>query len=165
MPIRFAGYWLDTNTGLYKVGARYYDPSTGRWTQRDPMDNPYDLHGWNRYIYAGDDPVNFTDSSGMRLVISWRGGEIVFRQGGQPVAFRISLFGHNGAFTGSRGGPWYRNLPHYHMRGPGGIGRHRPWQKGPGGIRGRLGITEGGSGGGIGGPPHLGGGGAEVDDA
>jgi RHS repeat-associated protein len=39
--------------------------------------------------------------------------------------------------TGNRGrpgqrNPWYRRLPHYHRRGPGGIGRHRPWQSGPG---------------------------------
>lgn len=65
MPVKFAGYWYDSQTGLYQVGARYYDPTTGRWTQRDPVDNPYDLHGWNRYIYAGDDPINSTDPSGM----------------------------------------------------------------------------------------------------
>lgn len=63
-PIRFAGYWYDSQTGLYKVGARYYQPDNGRWTQRDPIDDPGALTGWNRYIYAGDDPINFTDPSG-----------------------------------------------------------------------------------------------------
>jgi RHS repeat-associated protein len=63
---RFASYWFDTQTGLYKVGARYYDPALGRWTQRDPIDNPFELHGWNRYIYAGDDPINDADPTGLR---------------------------------------------------------------------------------------------------
>jgi RHS repeat-associated protein len=61
---RFAGYWYGTSTGIYKVGARYYYPSDGRWMQRDPPDKPLALTGWNRYIYAGDDPVNLTDRSG-----------------------------------------------------------------------------------------------------
>ena len=70
-PLRFAGYWYDSQTGLYKVGLRYYDPDSGRWTQRDPIDNPLELHGWNRYIYAGDDPVNLTDPSGALHCPRW----------------------------------------------------------------------------------------------
>ncbi len=64
-PWRFASGYLDSSTGLYKFGARYYDPTIGRWTQQDPLrgslDNPTSL---NRYVYANDDPVNFTDPSG-----------------------------------------------------------------------------------------------------
>ena len=68
-PIRYAGgYWDGTSSAgeaLYKFGQRYYDPSTGRWTQIDPVDNPLDQHGWNQYDYAGDDPINMVDPSGM----------------------------------------------------------------------------------------------------
>ena len=32
-PYRYAGAYLDTATNLYKMGARYYDPATGRFTQ------------------------------------------------------------------------------------------------------------------------------------
>ena len=63
-PYRFAGEYLDTTSGLYKIGARYYDTATGRWTQRDPIDDPTDTHGWNPYDYAGDDPINMVDPSG-----------------------------------------------------------------------------------------------------
>jgi RHS repeat-associated protein len=62
--LRYAGYQYDTQTGLYKVGARYYNPNTGRWTQRDPIDDPFTLTGWNRYDYAGDDPINMVDPTG-----------------------------------------------------------------------------------------------------
>ncbi len=37
MPWRFAGQHLDQETGLYKMGLRYYDPQTMRWTQKDPL--------------------------------------------------------------------------------------------------------------------------------
>ncbi|MEU0025124.1 RHS repeat-associated core domain-containing protein [Streptomyces sp. NPDC006335] len=32
---RYSGAYLDP-TGLYKMGARYYDPQLGRFTQPDP---------------------------------------------------------------------------------------------------------------------------------
>jgi RHS repeat-associated protein len=64
-PIGYAGGYYNGNTGLTKFGTRYYDATTGRWTQMDPIGgslaNPSTLNG---YIYAGDDPVNNADPSG-----------------------------------------------------------------------------------------------------
>lgn len=34
---QYAGGYRDVNTGLYKFGERYYDPTLGRWTQQDPI--------------------------------------------------------------------------------------------------------------------------------
>src|SRR2546422_5868853 len=34
------------------------------FTQRDPIDDPLEPHGWNRYIYVGDDPCNDVDPFG-----------------------------------------------------------------------------------------------------
>jgi RHS repeat-associated protein len=45
--------------GLYHFGERYYDPTTARWTQPDP------LGGSNaEYAFATDDPINETDPTG-----------------------------------------------------------------------------------------------------
>ncbi len=55
-PWRYTGAYLDS-TGLYKMGARYYDPARGRFTQLDPLGNGY--------VYASDNPVNFTDPTGL----------------------------------------------------------------------------------------------------
>jgi RHS repeat-associated protein len=64
-PWRFAGGYFDSGTGHYKFGTRYYNPGFGRWSQQDPvrgqLNDPTSL---NRYLYAGDDPVNLTDPSG-----------------------------------------------------------------------------------------------------
>jgi RHS repeat-associated protein len=58
-PWRYAGGFYDGQTGLTKFGARYYDPDLGRFTQRDPSGK--DLP----YAYAGCDPVNNTDPTGL----------------------------------------------------------------------------------------------------
>ena len=58
-PWRYASGLFDAQTGLTKFGTRYYDPTLGRWTQRDPSGR--DLP----YAYAGDDPVNNTDPPGL----------------------------------------------------------------------------------------------------
>jgi RHS repeat-associated protein len=64
-PWKFAAGYLDSSTGLYKFGVRYYDPTLGRWTQQDPVGGSLgDLNSANRYVYAGDDPVNAVDPSG-----------------------------------------------------------------------------------------------------
>jgi RHS repeat-associated protein len=62
-PWQFAGQYRDAS-GLYKIGARYYDASSGRWTQQDSVVDPFDQHESNRYDYVGDDPVNLVDPRG-----------------------------------------------------------------------------------------------------
>ena len=59
-PWGFAGGYTDA-TGLIKFGTRYYDPTTARWTQVDPLSVPGAACA---YTYAGDNPVNNTDPSG-----------------------------------------------------------------------------------------------------
>jgi RHS repeat-associated protein len=52
-PWRYTGQHQDVSTGLYKMGARYYQPELGRWTQPDQSG----LEG-NAYLYAAGNPVN-----------------------------------------------------------------------------------------------------------
>ncbi len=58
-PWRYAGQYQDTSTGLYKMGARYYQPELGRWSQQDPSGQD-----GNAYAYVDGNPVNFTDPTG-----------------------------------------------------------------------------------------------------
>jgi len=37
-PFRFSTKYLDTETGLYYYGLRYYHPELGRWVNRDPIE-------------------------------------------------------------------------------------------------------------------------------
>jgi RHS repeat-associated protein len=49
---------------LFKMGERWYDPKSGRFTQQDPLNQPFDPKQANRYLYAGQDPVNLSDPTG-----------------------------------------------------------------------------------------------------
>jgi RHS repeat-associated protein len=63
-PFQYVGQYRESAGGLYKMGARYYSPGLGRWSQVDPLDQAGDLREGNRYAYVGSDPVNFVDPSG-----------------------------------------------------------------------------------------------------
>jgi RHS repeat-associated protein len=63
VPFGFAGGLYDRDTGLVHFGAREYDPETGRWTRKDPIG--FGGGDLNLYAYAGDDPVNYIDPSGL----------------------------------------------------------------------------------------------------
>ena len=60
---RYAGREWDSETGLYYYRARYYDPQIGRFLSEDP--GRFSA-GVNFYEYAGNNPVVFTDPSGLR---------------------------------------------------------------------------------------------------
>lgn len=68
---RLAGQYLDPGTGLYKMGMRYMNPAYGNWTQKDPLDQVTEPRQSNRYGYAGQDPINLTDPSGLWWGSDW----------------------------------------------------------------------------------------------
>ena len=65
-PIRYRGYYYDTETELYYLQTRYYDPETGRFISQDDISYlaPENLTGLNLYAYCHNNPVNYADPSG-----------------------------------------------------------------------------------------------------
>jgi len=61
-PYRYSTKPLDKTTGLYNFGARWYDPSIGRWLTPDPAG---DIDGMNRYAFVRNSPVNYVDPWGL----------------------------------------------------------------------------------------------------
>ena len=64
-------YWLftgeqeDSDSGLYYLRARYYDPEVGRFLGRDPLRGSIALpDSMNRYVYVTNSPVIFVDPYG-----------------------------------------------------------------------------------------------------
>jgi RHS repeat-associated protein len=55
---------FDAETGLQYLHARYYDPDLGRFLTPDTWDPTIAEVDINRYAYAGNDPVNYSDANG-----------------------------------------------------------------------------------------------------
>jgi len=59
-PYGYNGYYMDCETGLYYLNARYYDPTTQQFTQEDT----YWGDGTDLYAYCHFNPVMYSDPSG-----------------------------------------------------------------------------------------------------
>ncbi|MFI6033094.1 polymorphic toxin-type HINT domain-containing protein [Streptomyces sp. NPDC051315] len=60
----FVGGTVDQDTGLTRLGARDYDPVTGRFIQVDPMVDYANPATINPYAYSNNAPATFSDPSG-----------------------------------------------------------------------------------------------------
>lgn len=59
-----------TNIGVIHMNGRIYDPQLHRFLQADPMiQAPGNLQSWNAYTYVFNNPLAYTDPTGM---FSWR---------------------------------------------------------------------------------------------
>ena len=64
-PYLFKGGIQSRALGWVHYGARWYNPTTGRFTQQDTLDTPLNPANANRYAYAADDPINNSDPTGL----------------------------------------------------------------------------------------------------
>ncbi|NJL29130.1 MAG: hypothetical protein HC897_15230 [Thermoanaerobaculia bacterium] len=90
---KFTGHERDTNgTGtagdLDYMHARYCSPTLGRFLSFDPIGgNPRAPQSWNRYAYALNSPMNYTDPEGMKPVATFKVEIFVFDSA--PPGFEI----------------------------------------------------------------------------
>ena len=63
----FVGGTKETATGFTLLGAREYDPRTGRFISPDPIMDAADPQQWNAYAYANNSPVNKADANGLQV--------------------------------------------------------------------------------------------------
>ncbi len=62
-----AGYYSDEESGLQLLGHRYYLPKLGRFLTQDPTGHDA---GLNLYEYANNNPIRFTDPSGLYATVT-----------------------------------------------------------------------------------------------
>ena len=60
---RYAGMFFESESGLYLTLHRTYDPRTGRWLSRDPLE---DEGSANPYVYAASNPIQRIDPEGLQ---------------------------------------------------------------------------------------------------
>ncbi len=64
-PMRYRGYYYDTETTLYYLQSRYYDPELGRFINPDAYASTgQGVFGNNMFAYCLNDPVNNFDPRG-----------------------------------------------------------------------------------------------------
>ena len=103
-PFQWTGQQFDPETGFTFLRARSYLSSIGRFTSRDSFPgvkrSPTSL---NRYIYAANNPVNFTDPSGrVTIGLCFSGSVAAFGRYGTGSLCPIVFAGTNqmgGTFT------------------------------------------------------------------
>ena len=73
-PIRYRGYYYDSDMGFYYVSSRYYDPEIGRFINADDIDylgadgSPL---SYNLFSYCMNNPVNRFDVNGNWSLPNW----------------------------------------------------------------------------------------------
>ena len=64
-PLRYRGYFYDTETSLYYLKSRYYDPEVGRFINPDGYNSTgQGIIGTNMFAYCLNNPAIFSDDAG-----------------------------------------------------------------------------------------------------
>ena len=65
-PIRYRGYYYDSEIGMYYLQSRYYNPQVGRFISADNeiANIGGDVLGYNTFAYSVNNPVNMSDDTG-----------------------------------------------------------------------------------------------------
>ena len=92
-PLTYRGYVYDSETGLYYLQSRYYDPEIGRFINSDTLfSTGQGLRGNNMFAYCLNNPVVMADDSGHDaiVVVNYLKG-----QGGLPIVGHIYVYVQN----------------------------------------------------------------------
>jgi len=94
-PLRYRGYVYDTETGLYYLQSRYYNPKVGRFVSEDiTVSTGQRFVGCNMFVYCINNPMNYVDS---------RGTDAIWIQESESVY----TLGHTGLLVEDADGKWY----------------------------------------------------------
>ena len=69
-PFRYRGYFLESNSGLYYLKSRFYNPITGRFISPDDTKylQPDTINGLNLYAYCLNNPIMCVDDNGNAFI-------------------------------------------------------------------------------------------------
>lgn len=101
---KYNGKELQTESGMYDYGARFYMPDIGRWETHDPLSELQFSHSPYSYVYGN--PIMFVDPTGMigedpdpKKVYGPKGGklieEVVIQAPLKPINTSLSFMGIN----------------------------------------------------------------------
>jgi RHS repeat-associated protein len=108
MRQKFTGQERDNESGLDFFQARYFAGAQGRFASPDPGNagaNPADPQSWNGYAYVSNNPLGYTDPSGLWMCATCAGAETGNPVGvaiGAAIDLGLALYGIFGGGGGSQ---------------------------------------------------------------
>jgi RHS repeat-associated protein len=112
---RFTGQERDPENTLDYFNARYFTGAQGRFLSPDPRNagaNPADPQSWNGYSYVSNNPLTFTDPSGLGFWSDF--GGFLLKVGLNMLTGGLNNFfsgAMSGAISSANSGPWNEQLP------------------------------------------------------
>ena len=99
-PIRYRGYYYDTETGFYYLGGRYYDPELCRFINADQHSSTgQGFIGMNKFSYCGNNPVVRIDADGQYYHV------LIGAGAGALIGMIMEIIDNR-----AHGEAWYKNL-------------------------------------------------------
>ena len=105
-PLRYRGYYYDSETELYYLQSRYYDPATSRFINADSYASTgQDFLGYNMFAYCNNNPVNHRDDGGTFLTKIFDAFADMFNEpnsydgGGGGTGYGFSIDGGSKGYT------------------------------------------------------------------
>ena len=90
-PLRYRGYYYDTDTGFYYLQSRYYDPNLGRFINADSYSSTgQGILGNNMYAYCNNNAVNLVDTTGT-LPFGIGPMTVAINDGGGGISIELSI--------------------------------------------------------------------------
>lgn len=80
-PFRYRGYYYDTESRLYYLNSRYYDPEIGRFLNADGLIYAKEALPTNLYKYCDNNPINNIDLDGYNTYGLFYNGRLSFSAG------------------------------------------------------------------------------------
>ena len=114
-PFTYRGYYRDSETGMYYLNSRYYNPKMGRFISADNRVSGVggNVIGYNVFAYCMNNPINMSDSSGhwpqwIKNATNWVNNNIIqpaanfFSTSTNTIAgsFQDGIFRGSGSLTG-----------------------------------------------------------------
>lgn len=89
-PFRYRSYYYDSETELYYLNNRYYNPIWGRFINADGIiGSNDDFLGYNLYAYVSNNPISFYDSDGQLAIAIGIAGAIVGTMAGAIITTTV----------------------------------------------------------------------------
>lgn len=137
-PLRYRGYYYDSETSMYYVNSRYYDPATKRFLNADKFvsANGNSLKGNNLFEYCNNNPINKVDSGGdwpklAKKIGNWIKKEVIqpikkfVTKSKKSIAVKVSVCNSNRRpYTGEPGSTYKAPNGDTRTYGPNGLPQH-----------------------------------------